>query len=328
MKTATKAALGLLVAAALLALVEGGLRLAGLGPAYRADVVGWRMQPDLDQHRMQRPQDGIDFAVSTNADGLRTTLPRQKGRGRVRVAVMGDSTVFGWGVADREALPTRLEEALRRAGRRDVEVLNAAQPGYSSAQLLRLYDDVVAGYAPDVVLLFPPQHDRTPALVSDLEAVRGADGPVGAARIGLARHSRIYHLLWLAIGGAPGPDTAGGDQLHRPGVVRVPRVSDAERGRILDALMERGVGVVVGLFPFYPDLHHGPESPGGDGPGVAELRALAEARGLPVVDVRHCCGPDADALVFERDKWHLNARGNREVAGALARELPAHLPAR
>jgi lysophospholipase L1-like esterase len=326
MKPAAKAALGLLVAAAVLALVEGGLRVAGLGPAYRADVVGWRMQPDLRRHRMQRPEDGTDFTVSTNADGLRTSLPREKGRGRVRVAVMGDSTVFGWGVEDAEALPARLEDALGRAGRADVEVLNAAQPGYSSAQLLRLYDDVIVGYSPDLVVFFPPQHDRTPALVSDLEAVRGADGALGAVRIGLARHSRLYHLLWLALGGAPGPDTASGEQLAGPGVVRVPRVSDAERGVVLDQLTGGGRPVVVGLFPFYPDLHFAPDAPGGDRPGVAGLRALAEARDLPVVDVRHCCGPDADALVFARDKWHLNARGNQVVAGALAETLRPLLP--
>jgi lysophospholipase L1-like esterase len=50
-------------------------------------------------------------------------------------------------------------------------------------------------------------------------------------------------------------------------------------------------------------------------------REYAAERGVPLLDVRHCCGPDADAMVFPFDKWHLNARGNDAVARAFAAEL-------
>ena len=141
----------------------------------------------------------------------------------------------------------------------------------------------------------------------------------------LARHSRIYHLLWTRIGGSPGPDAADEVTQMDPGIIRVPRVSDAERNEAVDRIRssqaEWGGALALGLMPAYPDLAHTPESPGGDGPHVPWHRTYAADRDVPLVDVRHCCGPDADSLVFPFDKWHLNARGNDEVARALATGL-------
>lgn len=323
--TSRKAAFAVGVTVAVLGACELGLRGAGWGPAYRADTAGWRMPGGLQNHLMQPQAEPHRFFVSTNAEGLRTAVPEARIAGTTRVAVLGDSTVFGWGVGDDESLPARLQVHLRAAGAGPVEVLNAAQPGYTTAQLLSLYEQTVHRWQPDLLVLFVPQHDHTPALVSDWERTEGGGGPAAWLRVGLARHSRIYHLLWTRLGTALGPDTQDGEIMLEPGVVRVPRVSDTERAAALGRL-EAGVApwggtVALGLMPFYPDLAHTPQAPGGDGPHVPWHRRYAATTGTPLLDVRHCCGPDADAMVFPFDRWHLSARGNDAVGAALAGAL-------
>src|SRR5690606_17281214 len=76
----------------------------------------WRLRPDLDQEL-----DG-PWRVTSNAEGFRG--PREYGpRGPVRVAAVGDSWTFGWGVDDEDAWPARLEGLLQRKWGRPVEVL-------------------------------------------------------------------------------------------------------------------------------------------------------------------------------------------------------------
>ncbi len=315
---------GLVATLLVFSLAEVGLRVGGVRSAYQADLAGWRLPANQQGQGMQTP-DGHDFRITTNGDGLRTRVPREKSPGALRIAVMGDSTVFGWGVEDGRELSAHMEAPLRPRSHKRVELMNAAQPGYSTVQLSWLFHDTVVAYQPDVVVFFPPQHDRTPALVSDAESLQGASGIHGGLRILLARHSRLYHLLWMALGGAPTEDTEDGQELDEPGVVLVPRVSDEERAEALNGIQEALAAwdgrLVVALMPYYPDLHFGPESPGPDGPGVEWARHYVTSRKLGLIDVRHCCGPSADSLVFDFDKWHLNEQGNAAVGEATGRQL-------
>jgi hypothetical protein len=320
-----KLSMGLVVAGLALGGSEIGLRITGWGPAYRADFAGWRMPVNLDQHRMKPLTERHRFLISTNSDGLRTAIPREKTPGRVRLAVMGDSTAFGWGVDEGRDLATRLEFHLGVHRSPVVEVLNAAQPGYTSAQLFVLFEETVQHYQPDVVLFFPPQHDHTPALVSDWEHVSGVGGPIALTRVMLARHSRIYHLLWTRLSEVPGPDNEDEELPESYSVGLVPRVSDSERADALNQIastMSAWDGrLVMGIMPFYPDLQRAPDAPPADGPEIVWIQDFAQSKGHGLVDVRRCCGPDADALVFDFDKWHLNQSGNDAVARALAVEL-------
>ena len=141
----------------------------------------------------------------------------------------------------------------------------------------------------------------------------------------MARHSRIYHLLWTRLGEVPGPDNDDEEFPDGYGVGLVPRVSDAERADALDelttTLQEWNGRLVLGLMPFYPDLQRTPEDPATDGPAIDWVRDYAAAGEHGLVDARRCCGPDADAMVFDFDKWHLNQAGNDALARALAKEL-------
>jgi hypothetical protein len=73
----------------------------------------------------------------------------------VRLAVLGDSFVFGSGVNAEDTFTSRLERALRaRPASSDAAVLNAGVISYSPFLERRLFDDVVREYRPTLVLLF------------------------------------------------------------------------------------------------------------------------------------------------------------------------------
>jgi lysophospholipase L1-like esterase len=90
----------------------------------------------------------------TNALGhrQRTTPALQKPPGVFRVVGLGDSHMFGWGVAQGETYLELLQQSLEARGRR-VEVLNCAAPGYNTAMEVALYEHECAAYQPDLVVL-------------------------------------------------------------------------------------------------------------------------------------------------------------------------------
>jgi len=111
----------------------------------------WRIRPNL-RSRFYR----------TNALGFRgreTTL--DKPAGRFRIVVLGGSTAWGVGAtADERTVPGRLEAILREQHpRRDIEVINAGQPGFGSTQELIYFHRLVTRLHADVVLLFDAYND-------------------------------------------------------------------------------------------------------------------------------------------------------------------------
>jgi len=91
----------------------------------------------------------------TNAHGMRgpeTTIKKEKGTWRI--AALGDSTMFGWGVKQEQAYPAVLEKALNAAGdSRRYEVLNFAVPGYNTAIEAEVYKQRAAAFDPDLILI-------------------------------------------------------------------------------------------------------------------------------------------------------------------------------
>lgn len=317
--------LGVVFASVLLYMGEVGLRLTGTAPAYRAGATGnWRMTPGLSSSPLRGPRDGHDFIVSTNTDGLRSKLPRERHTGVARVAVMGDSTVFGWGVNDGESIADGLQATLDTAAPGAVEVLNAGQPGYTTTQAARLFDEVVAEYRPDRVIVFIPMHDFNRVLVSDRESLEGGSGVVARARILLATHSSLYQFLRQSIWPLTDQPMLLPDQ--RTGEPRVPRVSDDERARNFDGMRARlaewGGKLLIGFLPFHADLI----GVASDRIGMPWALAYGKAHDVAIVDMRSCCGgPDGGSLVLPDDEGHLAAEGNRRVGVAMAPSVLASL---
>lgn len=103
---------------------------------------------------IDRDANGRGFQVTINRLGFRGRLPAEtKAPGVLRVAVFGDSMVYGIGVPDGETVPARRQEQLLKAlpGQR-VEVLNFGIPTTFLVTSLRAYRDYGRAFRPDVVI--------------------------------------------------------------------------------------------------------------------------------------------------------------------------------
>jgi lysophospholipase L1-like esterase len=79
--------------------------------------------------------------------------PRIKPAGTFRVAGIGDSNMYGMGAPAESVFLKQAERLLAQRAGRPVEIINFGVPGYNSAQEANLLEDVVAGWAPDLVVL-------------------------------------------------------------------------------------------------------------------------------------------------------------------------------
>lgn len=151
---------GLLLSTFVLALcltaLEVGLRWAGYarGPAQYFDPrIGYRFHPS--QVRDVVGEDGSSsMPVRLNALGYRGPAPRPPGTfAGARVACLGDSFTFGWGVADGEEYPARLDHELRNLLPDTVfEISNFGVPGYNVWNSARTFTHIVRPFAPRVVV--------------------------------------------------------------------------------------------------------------------------------------------------------------------------------
>jgi len=155
---------GLLAVASLalgLAAVEAGLRLfapqpllesyhvaeAG-GPITRRDPeLGWTLKPDVAGLEGSEPWEA---SLATNADGFRDAPHAEaKAPGAYRVAVLGDSFVFGSGVPQESILTRRLAARLGNG----FEIVNLGVPGYGTDQELLTLRRWGRKLSPDLVLV-------------------------------------------------------------------------------------------------------------------------------------------------------------------------------
>ncbi|MEM7306080.1 MAG: SGNH/GDSL hydrolase family protein [Planctomycetota bacterium] len=147
-------ALALLVAFALveaLARMRFGTPLAERLPICRVEANphrGWQMVPGETHYTYLHE-------VHINALGLRGPEVLPKAEGERRVLALGDSLIYGQGVADDQTLPFHLELFLNeRDGDRPWTVINAGHRAYDTRQELGLLEELGDQLRPDVVVVF------------------------------------------------------------------------------------------------------------------------------------------------------------------------------
>jgi lysophospholipase L1-like esterase len=138
-----------------LLLAEGIVRGAGLGRTFLTRGAlheydaraGWKCKSNLDaNYALPR---SFDVRVRCNADGLRgEELPRPKPAERHRIAVLGDSFMWGYGVENDEVFAHVLSQQLPGS-----DSMNLAANGYSTVQSLVRLEDSHPSYEPDAVVL-------------------------------------------------------------------------------------------------------------------------------------------------------------------------------
>ncbi len=278
----------------------------------------------------------LSLSSDFNVRGYRGPLAGPRQAAEIRVAVLGESTAFGYGVRWSDAMPAQLESALR--GRHPavprIRVLNLGYNGegaYSYPFTLGDYADL----RPDLVVFYSGYNDLRPGnrqvfrhdspvfvatgylpmlpvlLRAKLDAWRGSDeddagqpdvrfGPDGAE--GLAS---------LAAGG--GVDARGSAEPWAD-------YCELMRQAVAQAVAQ-GAGVLVVTQPDLGPRHR------------AQQRALRHmlATAFAGRDVRHVDLSGAVDLEDRRLAWdgmHLTAEGNRRIADALAQAMAPLIVAR
>jgi lysophospholipase L1-like esterase len=126
-------------------------------PSSDPEVI-YELKPRLQGRFLGQP-----FVINSLGLRGREVLPA-KPPGTLRIAGLGDSVMFGWGVGQSETyleiLERRLHEELPgprpaadRAEPRRYEALNFAVPGYNTAMEAAVFETKVLGFEPDLVIL-------------------------------------------------------------------------------------------------------------------------------------------------------------------------------
>lgn len=128
--------------------IEGTLRITGIvtvrpSPPHiyqRSSVpdISYELKPSI-RARAYRA------TVTTNSNGFRSPESESS---KSLVAILGDSIAFGYGVEDKETIPSRLQALLP-----DVAVLNAGVPGYNIIQQRAVYREKIRKLRPSALLL-------------------------------------------------------------------------------------------------------------------------------------------------------------------------------
>lgn len=265
-----------LVAVALALLVlEGALRLVGDPPEPDADApdmdvptlpgymmedaaLGWRGAPHerwintvyVQWARSKGKKVPEDDGLLTNSLGLRDTeLATPRPPHQVRVWAMGDSSVAGSGCPSAETYAQRLERTLsdpwtEDAATREVEVINAGIPGYTTFQsLFQLEENLSLGL--DVVMVYSMNSDRMSTRgTSDAVYFNGWRHVIARDPLGFLATYR-----WLRWGLQHGPAEG------RPRELRVPLGAyQANLNRVVELGKERGFSVLFIIPPTPMDL--------------------------------------------------------------------------
>lgn len=163
---------GLVVAGVLLAaaLLELSVRASGWRPVPLPTKEGSAIQKveDPELRFVNRPNGVLtvryvdrhgapprEVVHTVNRQGMRgQPFRRDKPPGVLRIACLGDSYTFGYGVNDEETWPAALQRLLDDAGLAGpVQILNFAVPAYETEQEVALLKKRVLDFEPDLVLL-------------------------------------------------------------------------------------------------------------------------------------------------------------------------------
>lgn len=137
-----------------------------------AGSIATLVQPVADPELLYELRPGLltewrGVLVATSPEGSRriSLLGKPAGEGALRVAVIGDSTSFGWGVPCEasyvESFGAQLSESLRAP----VDVRNFSVPGYNIHQKLATFRRCVASWRPDLLVLHYDHNDVEPCNV-------------------------------------------------------------------------------------------------------------------------------------------------------------------
>lgn len=292
----------------------------------------WQLRPgDREEHGKR---------VHVNRLGFRD---RDRGRkSGPRILTLGDSSVYGFGVADEEVFSARLELDLADGGPGievpGIEVIDGATPGWSTFQTLNMLEMRGWAFEPDLLVIGNLWSDNNFDDFVDRELLASYNGfeqSLGYAARGVLSHSALFRWLDWQLRVGPRQEQARkvgwsmGGEGPKSGKRRVSINDYADN---LDTLCararQRGAGVLFLMLANREDV--GPASRPGRSPDPAwgpyreVMRDAAARHGVPVVDVPEivaASGRGEDALFL--DQMHPTADGHTLIAGGVKAAIEA-----
>ena len=297
---------------------------------------GYEMVPDRDHYTYLHP-------VHVNRLGLRGEDLPSKAPTEVRVLCLGDSLVYGQGVADADTIPQRLASAFAARAEevhRTVRVVNGGVRGYDTIQEVALLEELGERIDPDVVVLFWYPNDLERPRVESACAALERSGPVAydtesrmegtavavwQARELLRRSALVLRLRHIVSGLLSKPLPAA--EIEH-GFERL----DASLARISSWVRARGIPAVVVTMPTSAALAAADSKEARTDDDLrARVVRLAGTHGFPAVDPT----PELRLLREEIGRLpvlaydgHYDGRANAAVARRVAPALRELLPDR
>lgn len=267
----------------------------GLWDGHPDPDVGRVLQPNLEERRAG------GLVVSSNSLGLREReFEVPKPPGRLRVVVLGDSYVFGNGVAAPERFGVHLERALVERSGLDAEVLHVGMTDWNAVACTQFLRRQLSLFAPDLVVHVLIYND-----LDDASAARGF-GAMASWSSQVRRHAdgmlNTRHPFAMGFGGVGAKLSllnAGIDHESRA------RYADARRGiqELVGALGASGAQYLAVLH--WPD--HGSVA-------ARELLAPLPPRSRAFVPARIFRSAEHRVSIADA---HWNGAAHREVAEML-----------
>lgn len=268
--------------------------------------------------------------LRTNSLGYRDDeWTEAKPPGTLRVALVGDSVVFGPFVAEEKTYARLVEDALTAAlfpgGGGRVEALNFGVPGYNSAQEAEVFASRVFRFAPDAVVVgYVGNDDQMPTFIEDILGKEG-DGLLGRSALfqELASKSKEEKRRLVRESPEVVMDERVPEKYRR--MVGWPAVERALR-RMGAVASEKKTPVLVTVY----ESEAGPKyEPHPRARRHAQIEALSRELGFDYLDMSAVLGgiarergwQDIVPLWVSPRNGHMNEEGHALFAAALSRRL-------
>lgn len=275
-------------------------------------------------------EDGTTYRI--NALGMRgPELAEPKPAHVRRVMALGDSSVYGHGVAQEQAFVYLAAERIGAAQGKTIEVANAAVPGYSSTQARLAFARYADRVQPDVVIVASLWSDTVPVRHDDAELFARFGGrPVATENLrGVLRHSAAFQFLEAVIQRRkPFPEErivswmTVDNEDHSSQTYRVPVAQHAKNlAAITRAARQRGADVILLALQQRPRVGKPPD------PRLPPYRKnfhdVAARFSAPLIDMATLWSDKSDdeLTALFLDDVHPNAAGHALIAGYVATSL-------